>query len=123
MVPRRRVLVVEDDLLIRGMVAEVLAEEGYLVDLASHGAEALDCARRALPDVVLLDLNLPVMDGWQFRDALRRMDGGDTPRLILMTADHRAAVKAERVGARSYLEKPFDLDDMLALVSSAARAA
>ena len=116
-----RVLVVEDEQQIRGTVAEVLADEGYLVDVASNGVEALDCALRALPDVVLLDLNLPVMDGWAFRDALRGLAGGDAPRLIVMTADNRAAAKAQRIGAHAYLSKPFDLDYLLIVVSSVAR--
>jgi len=118
-----RVLVIEDDATIQQTVAEVLREEGYLVDVATHGGEALDAARRAWPDVILLDLNLPVMDGWQFREALLSIEGGGSAKLILMTADNAAADKARRLGACAFLEKPFDLNQMLAVVCSVADSA
>ena len=118
--PGIRVLVVEDERDTRQTLAEVLTEEGYLVDVASHGAEALERARSALPDIVLLDLNMPVMDGWGFRAALQEIDGGERPKIILLTADYNSREKAARIGARAYLTKPFDLDELLATISAVA---
>ena len=118
-----RVLVVEDDVHVRQDLADVLGEEGYLVDVASHGLEALERARRALPDVVLLDLKLPVMDGWAFRRELLALEGGERPRIILVTADLHTSEKASRLGASAYVQKPFDVDELLATVSAVARAA
>jgi DNA-binding response OmpR family regulator len=118
-----RVLVVEDDLHVRRDLADVLEEEGYLVDVASHGLEALERARRALPDVVLLDLSLPVMDGWAFRRELLGLEGGERPRIILVTADLHTSEKASRLGASAYVQKPFDVDELLATVSAVTRAA
>ena len=115
-----RVLVVEDELATQQILAEILSDEGYEVDVASHGLQALDRVRQALPDVVLLDLNMPVMDGWGFQDALRKLDGGDHPQIILLTADYNARDQARRLGARAYLTKPFDIDKLLATVSEVA---
>jgi len=115
-----RVLVVEDELPTQQVLAEILTDEGYVVDVASHGLQALERVRMALPDVVLLDLNMPVMDGWGFRKALRQMEGGDRPRIILLTADYNSREKAERIGARAYLTKPFDIDELLTKISEVA---
>jgi two-component system chemotaxis response regulator CheY len=115
-----RVLVVEDELPTQQVLAEILTDEGYVVDVASHGLQALERVRLALPDVVLLDLNMPVMDGWGFRRALRQMEGGDRPQIILLTADYNSREKAERIGARAYLTKPFDIDQLLTTISEVA---
>jgi two-component system chemotaxis response regulator CheY len=62
-----RVLIVEDDRSIRGTLAEILADEGYLVQTAENGQQALEVCRAQLaPDLILLDLQMPVMDGWEF---------------------------------------------------------
>jgi two-component system chemotaxis response regulator CheY len=116
-----RVLVVEDELPTQQILAEILTDEGYDVAVASHGLQALDCVRHAMPDVVLLDLNMPVMDGWGFRKALREdVEGGERPRIILLTADYNSREKAERIGAEAFLTKPFDIDRLLATVSEVA---
>ena len=68
--PARRVLVVDDDPLIRDTMCEILEESGYGVATAAHGAEALHALRsEPTPDAIILDLMMPVMDGWQFLDA------------------------------------------------------
>lgn len=102
------------------MLAEILSEEGYVVDVAAHGGEGLDRVRAARPDVVLLDLNMPILDGWGFRDGLRDASGEPPPIIILLTADYNTREKAERIGARAYLTKPFDIDELLDTVSRVA---
>ena len=69
----RRVLVVDDDPLIRDTMSEILEESGYLVSTAAHGGEALHVLKREpKPDAIILDLMMPIMDGWQFLDAKAR---------------------------------------------------
>jgi CheY-like chemotaxis protein len=112
-----RVLVVEDDPNVRRDVSEVLDEEGYEVEQASHGVEALERARARRPDVVLLDLYLPLMDGWALRNALRTLDADRAPVIIVMTTDRYAHEEAKQLGAHGCLPKPFDLDDLLRLLA------
>ena len=114
----RCILVVEDDPDIRDTIAEVLADEGYTVLSAKHGAEGLVCLRDAkqLPSVIILDLMMPVMDGIAFRQEQRKNpDWADIPILVL-SADRTSRDKAEAMGARGYLQKPFDIDQFLKLL-------
>ena len=110
-----RVLVVDDDENIREFVSLALRGDGHEVDVASNGAVALDVARSASPDVILLDMRMPVMDGWQFASAYRA-----TPepraRLVAMTATRDAARSGAEISADANLAKPFELDELLDLV-------
>ena len=116
--PRQlRVLLVEDDPNVRRDVAEVLVEEGYVVDQAAHGFEAVERAREHRPDVVLLDLHLPLLDGWTVRDRLRALHPEPEPPIVVMTTDRYAREEARHLGARACLPKPFDLDDLLRLLA------
>ena len=110
-----RVLVVDDDESIREFVNLALTDEGYEVLTAHDGAAALDVIRRHPPRVILLDMRMPVMDGWEFA---RRYREESTPRapIIVMTAARDAATRAAEISAEAYLGKPFDLDDLLAVV-------
>ena len=67
-----RVLIVDDDATIRGLISELLVDEGYVVVGASDGAQALQCARDAPPAAIVLDLMMPVLDGWGFLRACRQ---------------------------------------------------
>jgi two-component system response regulator MprA len=115
------VLVVEDDADTRNNLADILIEEGCEVDVAANGQEALEQVKAGLPDVILLDLNMPVMDGWAFREALRNLDQADRARIIVLTADFQSREKARRLGARACLTKPFELDDLLDTLGHVAR--
>ena len=119
------VLVVDDESDLRQLVAELLLRHGYDVVLAQHGREALERLCEHCPDLVLLDLNMPVMDGWQFRAEQRRLlepDLVNIPVLILTSADgaDQHAATLEAIGA---IEKPFDPDRLLDAVRTALRAA
>ena len=113
--PRACVLVVDDDPGIRGFLEVTLRAEGYDVDIASDGRAALDCIGARRPDVVLLDLAMPVMNGWQVHDHLRD-EGIDVP-VVYMTAGYSARAEAEAHQADGYLEKPFNVDDLLRIVA------
>ena len=105
------VLVVDDDPNIRDLVALTLEAEDYLVRTARNGAEALDAARRDCPDVVLLDMRMPVLDGWGFARELRRYC--NCSKIIVMTAALNAETRAAQIDADGYVAKPFDLDQLL----------
>jgi putative nucleotidyltransferase with HDIG domain len=110
-----RILVVDDDPFIRDIVTEVLQDAGFLVVAATNGKEALDQIARVRPQLVLLDLQMPDIDGWQVQAWMRRFEP-DTP-VVFMTAAPRARVEAEAHNAAGYLAKPFDLDRLLQTVA------
>jgi CheY-like chemotaxis protein len=105
------ILVVDDDPSILDTVAELLDLEGYAVETASNGAEALDQLERTEPSLVLLDMRMPVMDGWSFVRTLK--ERGRSLPILVMTAAQDARKWAEEVGAAGYVAKPFDLLDLL----------
>lgn len=111
----QRVLVVEDDLALRLTIGGVLDDEGIPCDMAADGQQAIDRFSRARPTLVLLDMGLPVVDGYGVADRLRAIYGESVP-IIVLTADGRAAEKARRVGAVDHLHKPFDIDDLIRIV-------
>jgi DNA-binding response OmpR family regulator len=108
------ILVVDDDAGIRDTVALILTAEGYHVRTAADGAEALQLAAADPPDVVVLDLILPTLDGRATCARLRERSGG--PRVIIMTAGRRAAREARALRADGFLKKPFDVGELLALI-------
>lgn len=108
------ILVVDDDAGIRKMIGMVLESEGFSVATAADGHEALDRIAENRPALVLLDLQMPVMSGWETLSHLRNA-GADLP-VVFMTAGYRAKAEAERCGADGYVGKPFDLDTLLEVV-------
>lgn len=105
-------LVVDDSRVIRKVARRVLEDIGFEIAEAADGMEALAWCRAAMPDAVLLDWNMPVMNGIDFLRQLRREPGGATPKVVFCTVengpDHiRAAIEA---GADEYIMKPFDGD-------------
>ncbi|HEV8669319.1 MAG TPA: response regulator [Candidatus Limnocylindria bacterium] len=108
------VLVVDDDTSILDTVTAILSGEGYEVVSAASGHEALAAVARKQPIVILLDMRMPVMDGWAVARALREQ-GLSVP-IVVMTAAESAKRWADEVGAEGYLAKPFGLDDLLEAV-------
>lgn len=111
----RVVLVVDDDSSIRSFVSQALGDEGYEVRQAANGAEALDALARSRPDLILLDVRMPGVDGWQVLDELRSAAGPQTP-VVVMTASYTGQDRALQSGAQGYLAKPFELNDLLECV-------
>ena len=109
-----RVLIVDDDPDIRTFVSEALAFEGYEVEAASNGAEALRAIERQPPSTMLLDMRMPVLDGWGVAGALREL--GLSVRTVVMTVTDDAGLWAEEISADGYLAKPFDLEELFAAV-------
>ncbi len=115
----RPILVVDDDEAILETVVDALTFEGYAVETATNGAEALDAVARARPSLVLLDMRMPVMDGWGFAERVHQ-DGTDVC-ILVMTAAQDARRWAGEIGAQGYLAKPFDLGELLDAVERHSR--
>ena len=115
-----RVLVIDDDPSIRQVIAYVLSDEGYQVDEASDGQAALELVSRQHPDIILVDMKMPGMDGWGFVQRYRERYGRQAP-IVVLTAAQDAAQRGADVNADSYVSKPFDLDDLLERVAALAR--
>jgi two-component system, chemotaxis family, chemotaxis protein CheY len=114
-----QILVVEDDAAIRGLVTEVLRDDGYEVREAANGVEALAALEGHEPDLIVLDLMMPVMDGWAFVEECRRRSRCAGVPIVVTSASHDLPKTAERLssyGVRTCLAKPFDVDGLLALV-------
>jgi two-component system, chemotaxis family, chemotaxis protein CheY len=105
-------LVVDDSAVIRKMARRILEELHFTASEAENGRKALEQCRMAMPDAVLLDWNMPVMDGIAFLVALRKERGGGTPKVIFCTTENDVEhiTRAIRAGANEYIMKPFDRD-------------
>jgi CheY-like chemotaxis protein len=111
------VLVVDDEADIAQTIAEVLELDGYSVRVAGDGQEALGLLADGLrPVLIVMDMTMPRMDAWGFREAERKMDGLSSIPILAMTADGRARGKAQEIGAIGYLRKPMSVDQLLAEV-------
>jgi CheY-like chemotaxis protein len=109
-----RVLIVDDDPTIRAVLRATLAEAGYETVEAADGAEALLCLQRERFNVIVLDLDMPVMNGRAFSRRMRE-HGEAIPTLILSA--HGAREAAEELGAAAALDKPFDVDEVAGTVA------
>ncbi|MEO6951124.1 MAG: response regulator [Polyangia bacterium] len=118
---RRRILVVDDDAAIRTICRDVLEAHGFLVREAEDGAAALTEARRFRPDLVLLDVMMPNMDGFSLAQRLRAERETALTPMIFVSARGQTAdkVKAFKLGAEDYLVKPFDSAELVARVDKA----
>jgi len=105
------VLIVDDDPTIRAVLSEILELEGYPIQTATNGLEALQEVERCCPDVVLLDMRMPVLDGWGFAREIqqRRI----ALHILVMTAAQDAKAWAEEIRADGYVPKPFQVSRLL----------
>jgi two-component system, chemotaxis family, chemotaxis protein CheY len=110
----RNCLIVDDSSVMRKVSRHVIEALGFSVEEAGNGQEGLDRCQNSMPDLVLLDWNMPVMTGIEFLRALRQRRGGDAPKVVFCTTENdvghiREAIEA---GANEYVMKPFDLETM-----------
>jgi DNA-binding response OmpR family regulator len=116
---RPKILITDDERNIRLMIRTALEPEGYAVEEAADGREALDVIGRTSPDLILLDLNMPVLDGMSVLERLRGEGGSAVrPKVIVLTAygSIPAAVRATRLGAVDFVEKPVTPDELREIV-------
>ena len=117
-----RVLVIEDDQAIRSLIAYALGDEGYEVDEAPEGRQALGLIAQRHPDIIVLDMKMPGMDGWEFARLYRERYEAPAP-IVVVTAAKDAAQRGTEVDAESWLAKPFDLAELVNRVSAVAQKA
>ncbi len=118
---RRRVLVVEDDRDLVSLLQIVLTDAGYRVATAGEGVEALERVSEEMPELILLDMRMPVMNGWEFAREFRARYGRGAP-IIVVTAAENARLRAQEIGAEGWLEKPFELEEVLTAVARVLEA-
>lgn len=114
-----RILIVDDEPMVRDTLGQVLVDEGYVVDTAVDGEDALDRVHEARPDAILLDLMMPGMNGRQFLQALRNEPAYAEVPVLIMTAVHGLEVNLASIGASEVVEKPFQVEDLLNKVALA----
>ena len=115
---QKRVLIADDDFVVRGSLAAVLESEGYVVDEARNGIEAVARAVEHLPDLVLLDLNMPHWDGWT---AFRQLDRvAPLLSVIVITARTNQYEQAVRLGVDAFMEKPLNIPALVRAIKRLA---
>lgn len=110
------VLVADDDPALVALVTVLLEREGYSVATAHNGQEALDQATASPADLVLLDLRMPVMDGWACYSSLKQHPETKTIPVIVMSAEAGGATRGAELGVDYFLSKPFEVNDLLSSV-------
>ncbi|MHB8171146.1 MAG: response regulator [Thermincolia bacterium] len=110
------VLVVDDQLGVRRLLFEAFQEDGYQVDLAGSGLEAVDRVKQGMPDLILMDMKMPGMNGLEALREIKAMDSSAT--VIMMTAygELEIVTEAMSLGVREYITKPFDINELRFLV-------
>jgi DNA-binding response OmpR family regulator len=117
-----RVLVIDDDADIRGLVAELLGRAGFSVEQAADGRSGLRALHKAHPDLVVLDVQMPELDGWETLERIR--DLSEVPVLMLTArGDELERVRGLKAGADDYVIKPFGRQELLARVQALLRRA
>ncbi len=117
---RRLVLVIEDEPRILRVISETLADRSLRLETATDGVSGLDFVRARRPALVLLDLALPDLDGWQVLAEIRAVAGPDELPVVIVTAqgDSATAVEARRLGANDFVSKPFRPSELRRIVDS-----
>jgi len=105
-------LVADDSSVIRKVARRILEKLEFQIVEAEDGEQALEACKLAFPEAILLDWNMPVMDGYEFMVQLRRMPGGDAPIVVFCTTENGVdhISRALQAGANEYIMKPFDRD-------------
>jgi DNA-binding response OmpR family regulator len=111
---RPRVLIVDDDADLCEMMAQLLTREGFDADVATNGQEALDKAHANPPRVIVLDMTMPIMDGWTFR-ALQR-DDASLAAIPVIVLSALPLARLREVGAAAAFQKPFHKDELIAAI-------
>jgi CheY-like chemotaxis protein len=107
---------VDDDDDMLEIVGLVLGSAGYAARVARNGRQALDAVAEAMPALILLDMLMPVMDGWEFVNEFRARYGGDVPIVVVTAAEH-ARARCSPIEVSEVLTKPFDVHELLRVVA------
>jgi CheY-like chemotaxis protein len=112
------ILIVEDDPDILSSLAEAIREEGFEVETAANGYQALARLEAQTPALIFLDLMMPLMDGWKFLETARQRFPTLVAPVVLLSAVHNLTEEARRLGVTAFLPKPFDLEDVARMAHS-----
>lgn len=106
----KKCLIVDDSSVIRKVARRILEDLSFEISEAEDGKVALNACEVTMPDAILLDWNMPVMDGLEFLTELRNMPGGEKPQVVFCTTENDVGhiARAIRAGANEYIMKPFD---------------
>ena len=106
----KRCLIVDDSRVVRKVARRIVEDLRFEADEAADGQQALENCRKIMPDAILLDWNMPKVDGYEFLRMLRRMPQGDRPKVVFCTTENDVAhiARAMHAGANEYIMKPFD---------------
>jgi DNA-binding response OmpR family regulator len=115
------ILIVEDDPIIRQTVDYALRRAGFATRSSGDGLEALQMAREAVPDLILLDLMLPGIDGFEFAHEVRKFDSDVAIVMVTALGEERDTVRGLDAGADDYVTKPFSMEELLARVRANLR--
>lgn len=115
-----RVLIVDDEPSIRQVVSEVLEAQGFYVETAIHGQDALARMRANEPDVIVTDLMMPVMDGWAFIRQCRRVSIRELIPIVVMSAHYQLAESVLDCDVQGFVGKPFEIDVLVSAVERLA---
>ncbi|MCF4128639.1 response regulator [Methylobacterium sp. SyP6R] len=120
----RTFLIVDDSAVIRKVARRIIEGLGFRVAEAEDGRQAVESCQAAMPDAILLDWNMPHMDGYDVLRALRRLPEGDRPKVLFCTIENDVAsiARALHAGADEYIMKPFDKDIMTAKLQAVGLA-
>ncbi|MFH2201478.1 MAG: response regulator [Elusimicrobiota bacterium] len=113
-----KILVVDDEDSVRRAIRRILESDNYEVAEAGNGLEALEWVRRSLPDLILLDLNMPKMGGLEFLQAARKINANLAVIMLTASVDEQEAAKTMELGASDYITKPVDVDYLLSSVQA-----
>jgi CheY-like chemotaxis protein len=113
---RGDVLVVDDDVDMLEVIELVLHEAGYTTRTALNGQQALDAVSNGMPALIVLDMLMPVMNGWQFAREFRTRYGREVPIVVATAAEHVNS-RGDAIDASDVLPKPFEVSDLLRLVA------
>jgi urea transport system substrate-binding protein len=112
------VLVIEDDSALRALLIILLERAGYSAKAASNGREGLERVEKGMPDLILLDMRMPVMSGSEFAAAYQERYAGERQApIVVMTAAEHAASRAREIGAQGFLAKPFMNNELLRVIA------
>ncbi len=117
---QKLVLIVDDDDDIRSVIADILKGEGYSVSGAANGLEALASVRATKPDLILLDLMMPVMNGWQFREEQEKDPALAAIPVVVLSA--QGPRQSARIKAEAYIPKPFEFETLVSTVERCGSA-
>lgn len=108
--PAKSCLIVDDSGVVRRVARRIAEEMGFLCEEAGNGLAAYESCRKSMPDAIILDWNMPVMDGLEFMKKLREEKGGGVPKIVFCTVEKNPEKiqKAMQSGANEYIIKPFD---------------